>query len=162
MGKYGLVGVGEQGDTAPLALTPACCLALLPAPGPAACLPAALSLRPPGSYHAALCARSPHLKAEDSEAGGSRWGGWPAPCETAGGLRTGGPGGPTAVLRRQDRQALSRGRQEVGASGCSPPAAPLDGGGHLCGKLCPGPCSAQVVQGTVASQLRSPASCCLM
>ena len=128
---------------------------------PAVCLPAALSLWPPGSHHAVLSARSPHLKAEDSEAGWSRWGGFPHHVRRLEIVHMGGPGRPTAILHRQKRQALSRGRQEEGASGCSAPAAPLDGGGHPCGKLCPGLWSAQVVQGAVASQLRSPASCCL-
>lgn len=68
------MGVGERGDPAPLPLAPACCLALLPAPGPGVCLPAALLSGPlvPTTLPFLLGALRTvlHLKAEDSEAGG--------------------------------------------------------------------------------------------
>lgn len=74
VGVWGSMVCGERGDPAPLPLAPACYLALLRAPGPGVCLPAALLSGPlvPTTLSFLLGALRTvlSLKAEDSEAGG--------------------------------------------------------------------------------------------
>lgn len=144
LGEVWSGGVGEQGDTAPWPRRQPAAWRL----PPWACgvPPAALSLWPPVSPRCSFCSE-PAPKAEDSEAGWSRWGGF-VPCKTL--RHTGGPG-PTAIPAQTEQAGPLLGDAGEGTPKRSAPAAPLDGGGHPCGKLCPGPWSAQVVQGAVAS-----------